>query len=688
MAPALPPRSAPSTWPYHCVLLLTNVAEADARSVAFRRVRPRRLEADNLSYLKEVSEMVTRPGEDAGEDEVQLLLWNVLEELAPRAASAASDRHAGELLEALLPKMSDAQLRFLLSKLTGYVSHLWTNRYSSHVLQNLLSRASAVIERELNGDAERELSEDDAERLKDTPATADVVIAMTKEVENEWITLMNDVSASHVIRSVLAVLAGRPLVAEKRGKNAKHRVVTFGEAPVAKDGTVVTYEVPDSFNDLFKSILSVLRSCHRDQLSNLLYDKNSGPLIATSLKLAPSKSRKKLAQHILEWGDEEASIQAFYDLSSDPVTSHVLEALFESAEDKFFSKVFHRCLRGKLVEFCQHNIANYVVQNAVQRVSTKELATEVIDEIKPSLWTVLSMGRPGVIWRLTELCVKFEVEQEDVFRMLVQAVEKQESKKPEAVRKDFVASLLGLQLSTGGNTKLQLNVMGARIIEQLMKFDSVDAMKPLYEGILALNTVQLIALAKDSTGSRCIIEPIWEGEDERTNWVREALYKRFVGHFGALAMDRLGAFSVMKCFEKLPLADKAVVAEELLEVEGKLSGSHFSQLVMNTCNLFEFKTNREKWEALYEKQHKIAEMFKDVVDQDEQPTNGKIRRSEKSSKKKRKATKHTDESTSQGNTDNTDVAMIMDALRGGKGSSDKKDKKSKKKKRKVEADAE
>jgi nucleolar protein 9 len=654
-------------------------------------VRPRRLEADNLSYLKEVTEMVTQPNEDTGDEEVELLLWNVLEELAPRAASAASDRHAGELIEVLFPKMSDAQMRFFLSKMLGYVSHLWTNRYSSHVLQNLLSRASAIVEKEATGDADDSLSEDDAERLKDTPSMGETIVAMAKEVEIEWLTLMNDVSASHVMRSLLAVLAGRPLVPEKRGKNAKHRVVTFGEARASKDGSVVTYAVPESFDELFQSILMVLRSCHTEQLSNLLYDKNSGPLIATALKLAPTKSRKALTKHILQWEDEEASARVFYDLSSDPVTSHLLESMFESSEDKFFVRVYHRCLRGKLVEFCEHNISNYVVQNAIQRVPTKELAVEVLSELKDALWTVLSMGRPGVIWRLTELCVKFQLEQEEVFSLLVHAVKKQESKKPEAVRKEFVAALLGLQLSTGGNSKLQLNVMGARIIEQLMKFEPVEYMQPLYKGILELNTVQLVALAKDSTGSRCLIEPIWEGEDERTSWAIEALYQRFVGHFGALAMDRLGAFSVMKCFDKLSLAHKEVVVQELLQVEAKLSGSHFSQLVMNACNLFEYKKNRERWAALYQKQQKIAELFKDVVEQEDSGAKADKKSDKKAAKKKRKAAAIASAEHTDGPQDGADVTSIMDALRKDKSvATDKKKekkKKSKKLKREEEADA-
>ncbi|EEY66720.1 uncharacterized protein PITG_17272 [Phytophthora infestans T30-4] len=630
--------------------------------------------------------MLTQQGEDSADD-AELLLWNVLEELAPRAASAASDRHAGELLEVFLPKMSDAQLRFLLHKMAGYVSHLWTNRYSSHVLQNLFSRASVVVSKEVDGD-EDDNNDDDDERMKEIPPMSDVIINMVKEVENEWITLMNDVSASHVLRSVLAVLAGKPLVPEKRGKKAKHRVVTFTEARPGKDGSEIIYDVPKSFEKLFKELLAVLIESSTHELQNLLYDQNSGPLIASALKLAPSKSRRKLAERILQWEDEDACERGFYDLAADAVTSHLLESLFESASDKFFPKVFERCVRGKMLQLAEHNIANYVVQHVIKLVRTETLALEVLEELEASLWTLLTMGRPGVIWRVVEMCVKFKLRQKEVFESLVSAVNKQESKKPDAVRKNFVASLLSVQLSTSATSaKVQLNVMGAKIIEQMQQLEAGDYLTPLYKGILSFNSVQLMALAKDSTGSRCIVEPIWESKDPSTAWVREELYQRFVGKFGTLATDRLGAFSVMKCYEDLPLDKKEAVVHELLAVETQLSGSHFSQLVMNTCHLFEYKQSREKWEALYTKQQKIADLFKDVVEGDEATKDGvKTHKKHKKDKKskKRKAAQLTEEEAEQRKEEaakSADVAMIMDALRSGAADKDNKTKKSKKSKK-------
>ncbi|TMW59965.1 hypothetical protein Poli38472_000007 [Pythium oligandrum] len=624
------------------------------------RLRPRRLEPDTLSYLKEVSETLATSSEDLGEEDVQMMLWNVLDEMAPRAASASSDRHAGELIETFLPRMSDGQLRFFLSKMEGYFSHLWTNRYSSHVLQHILSRSNVIVEKEVTGESDD--SED--ERLEGTPLMSEVIVNMVSEVENEWLTLMNDVSASHVLRSVLAVLVGRPLVPEKRGKKGKHRTIVFGEQ---SDGSTPTFEVPATFEALYQQFVRRFRGAHKQEMMNLMYDRNSGPLIAAMLKLSPEKTQTTLAEHILEWEDESRSAQVFYDFAGDAVTSHFIESFFSVAKDDFFAAVFRRCVQGKMLEFAEHSIANYVIQNAIQRVNTSDLALEVLEELGGSLWTLLSMGRAGVVWRLVEMCRRAKVHEQEIFTSVVEAVKKQESKKPEAAQKQFVPALLGLQLTTNGNNKVQLNVMGAKILAEFIQMEYAEWLKPLYTGILDLNVAQILALAMDSTGSRSLIEPIWETNDSPRAWVRKALYEKFVGHFSTLALDRLGAFSVIKCYEMLALKEKAVVAEELLQVEGKLSGSHFAQLVMNTVNLYEFRNNREKWEALHEKKDKIADMFKDMVDNE--GAAGKKRKSKKQTteasgddkthrrdKKKHKKSKESETTE--------DVDVIMGALRG------------------------
>ncbi len=53
---------------------------------------------------------------------------------------------------------------------------------------------------------------------------------MCQEVKSEWLSLISDVSASHVMRAVLCTLAGCSPPVEKRGRNGKHGSLHFDQA--------------------------------------------------------------------------------------------------------------------------------------------------------------------------------------------------------------------------------------------------------------------------------------------------------------------------------------------------------------------------------------------------------------------------------------------------------------------------
>ncbi|EQC35717.1 hypothetical protein SDRG_06995 [Saprolegnia diclina VS20] len=576
------------------------------------RVRPRRLEPDTTAYLLEVKTSLLESLGDDGDDTKSILLWNVLEELAPRIASAASDRHACEIVEVLVEHMSPRQLSFFVHKMEGYYSHLWTNRYSSHVLQRILSKVGAIVQAEVDGSLET--TEDDDERSKNVPTMAALIVAMCTEVKEEWITLVNDVSASHVLRGVLCALAGRAPVAEKRGKKGKHGAVKFENLPKKSDDeklNAVQYTVPETFTSTLTDIVEVMMDAPDDKLAELMFDHHAGPFLSIAVRVCPDALRQDLVFRLLNWDDEESSKKRFYDYAGDTVASHFLEALCQTASEGLWTSVFDRCMQSRLLEFSEHAISNYVVQNFISHVPNAEYADLVLDEMKDALWTLLSMHRPGVIWRLAECCVRFKLHFERFFNSLTAAVAKQESKKPAAVQKDVVPALIALELSNSQNAKLSLNVAGARIVETLLQFPaSITA--PLVKSILGLNGLQLVALSKDSVGSRCLVEPIWNSENDEA---KIELFTKFKGQFGTLAMDRNGAFSVIKCFNTMSLEYKTMIAEELSFMDAKLVGNHFASMVLTNCNVHEFKTNEEKWRSTYERKRKVKELFSDLVDE-------------------------------------------------------------------------
>lgn len=337
------------------------------------KTRPRRLEGDTLEYLKSVQDVLKEVETDPEMDS-ELMLWNILDELAKRAASAASDRHACDIVERLVDVFTARQLRVLIKNFAGYYTFLWTNRYSSHVLQKILARSGALIQEEEDGvmDDTGDADETDAETEdRKAPTLSSLIVEMITEVQPEIKKLCLDVSASHVLRSMLCVLAGRELLAEKRGKQAKHRAL-YSEINNKSTGEAM-YTVPKVFKKSLKAICEEFITSDAEEIYNMLFDVHAGPVISMLLRVSKSKHSLKLTQHALSWDDTEKSGNIFYELCGDSVGSHFLEAVVATASKDMMTSVFDRCLKGRLTDYAQHQVANYVVQHAFRYIADTEL---------------------------------------------------------------------------------------------------------------------------------------------------------------------------------------------------------------------------------------------------------------------------------------------------------------------------
>ena len=200
--------------------------------------RPRRVEPDIAAYVAEVDGLLENPEE--GIDEA-LLLNNIFGELAKKEASVMSDKTCSHVMEKLIRRATCRQARGILSGCAGYFAFLATNRYSSHVLQTLLHLIWPLMEQDEEGGEEGSAEggeggegqggegggEDGADGGDGPPPPSlkQLVLNICDELADTlgWSRAMTDISATHVLRSLLCVLAGREAVQDRRGKKAKHR---------------------------------------------------------------------------------------------------------------------------------------------------------------------------------------------------------------------------------------------------------------------------------------------------------------------------------------------------------------------------------------------------------------------------------------------------------------------------------
>ncbi|CAN0036477.1 unnamed protein product [Scytosiphon promiscuus] len=204
---------------------------------------PRRAAKEIISYLSQVETVIEQyaqdehsyeTGGDEEDDDVgrEQMMDNILEELKHQTASIMEDRQGSVVAEKMARRLTPLQLRTMLSRCRGYMLSLANNRYSSHVLQTLLSVAGQVVEAELSEDSDDE-EEDEAGAGSEAAAIAsdgtkkidkmqDVVLSLVSELSGAWAELLADISGSHVGRAFLQVLGGLPILSEKRGRQSRH----------------------------------------------------------------------------------------------------------------------------------------------------------------------------------------------------------------------------------------------------------------------------------------------------------------------------------------------------------------------------------------------------------------------------------------------------------------------------------
>lgn len=145
-----------------------------------------------------------------------------------------------------------------------------------------------------------------------------------------------------------------------------------------------------------------------------------------------------------------------------------------------------------------------------------------------------------------EACCRLNIGQKEVSEALLEGVVRRHKREDLVV----VAQLLQIQIPDEKTTKLWMDVSGARIVENWLKFDPKYS-KLVLNSLLSMDAEILSYMAKDTTASRYLIEPLWEDTK-----AAKRLLTALEPHFRTLAVDRVGVFSVLKAFNQMELAAK------------------------------------------------------------------------------------------------------------------------------------
>lgn len=190
--------------------------------------RPRRPSEDTLAYIKslpldikqsreEVELFLSMSDEGNGDNYPQLFVaaLSALDEVRTEIASLAGDEDGSQCLEILArvtAPYSELAVRKLLMGCAGYYLHLATHRYASHAVQTILQLATTFLK---PGDLAELILEEDQyqEEHHRLPSLSELILGAAEELSPHATHLAVHVCGSHVLRTLLCVLAGIDLKA-------------------------------------------------------------------------------------------------------------------------------------------------------------------------------------------------------------------------------------------------------------------------------------------------------------------------------------------------------------------------------------------------------------------------------------------------------------------------------------------
>ena len=534
--------------------------------------RPRRVEPDIAAYVAEVDGLLENPEE--GIDEA-LLLSNIFGELAQKEASVMSDKSCSHVMEKLIRRATCRQVRGILSGCAGYFAFLATNRYSSHVLQTTLLLIWPLMDEDVAEEDEEDAGSDvdanvgeDGEKAKAPPSLRQLVLNLCDELADTlgWSRAMTDISATHVLRSLLCVLAGREAVQDRRGKKSKHRQLehqAFAEAGGAMG--LPPHEAPTEWAACLNSLVGDLTERPSSELQTLVRHASGGALLQMLLRILAAESggggskatvkeddrARGLIAAVLDWGDEVASAEAAWTLMCDPTGSHFVEAVLETQHSGFRSLFFERVLAGRLLECVRHPVANYVAQALCLHADSKALTKRLFAEVGESVGDLLRHNRLGVLSHLLGACLRNGASQKAAVRATCSAIADAaartaaDSEGGLASKRGIAATLLGLRprgeeqsgkdgkggknsgkgVGKGGATgaerkwggrgdedvpvgeQLVVDALGAYVLQALLAFPPALS-SPALTSVAQLTKAEMMALFRDRVGGRCVVEPL------------------------------------------------------------------------------------------------------------------------------------------------------------------------------------
>jgi nucleolar protein 9 len=384
-----------------------------------------------------------------------------------------------------------------------------------------------------------------------------------------------------------------------------------------------------------------------------------------------------------------------FGLSGEPRGSHLLESLLRLTPDDMHEAII-KCgdfaNPTSMQEYAEHNVSNFVVQTMLTTIRTKEQAESMLKVVEKVISSGLAVDgakrRRGILWRAVELASKFRVGQDGILKSIrlgfaainkasidtseQDHTEDDEAKKKKKQRKKAtsvevkycIKSILGLRMPEKDGDRVILDAAGARTIYHMLRFTPRLCEEVLKGCIDEHSAEELLLIAKDGLGSRCIMDGLLDGPIRTPIFAAasKTLYSKLKDNWVSLSTDRVGHHTVKKLFTALPrIDDKAKLMEELVSGGNRLIGNTMGRTVVEACSVDEYRENPKQWRKQIAK---MIDMKEDsFLEEVTKPTGGESGEKQKPKRKRSRKKKGAEgDETEQPPNKKSNVDSIMEAM--------------------------
>ena len=503
--------------------------------------------------------------------------------------------------------------------------HLISHRFASHCCEALFIRAAPCVTAELR------MKPDERQDVQDVNGVyvsmENLFLHTLAELENDLGFLLTDRFASHTLRILLLVFSGEPLSTA----SMKSLVQSRKKEDVAKNLTVDQKDdhadssrpVPESFHTALEKLLQQsVAGLDTDKLRAFATHPAANPTLQLLLKLEVSHYGKKHAQNersILRkllpddpFTAESESAAFIGGLVYDPVGSHLVEKIVESAPAKLFKAMYSSFFKERLATYARNEIATYVVCRILERLGpddlrdAREVLIPVINQLLDRHWTSL-------IRTLIERCSIRDVETQaiavqidqyfagpngfEVKRLLMLDQKSDTMANRPSINGDrsYSNPVDDAAARTASTRTSQPDQVHFNVLAQAMLLVPGPLSSLILDSLASLDPASLQRAAQDFVVSRTLQAALTT--EHASIIARRKLVQHFYGHIGEMALDKSASHVVDRIWEGTHgLAFiRERVAEELAENEAALRDSPFGKAVWKNWKMDLYKRRRADW---------------------------------------------------------------------------------------------